>query len=289
MRQKEVSDLDDFLVEPGWLLAHLNAPDIVVIDCSWNIPEANRDTEAEFRAGHIPGARFLDLDAVSDRASPYVNMLPDAQTFWREAARLGVGAERLVVVYDSGYVSARVWWMFRLFGHERVRILNGGWRRWRQEGRPVETGEPRAVAAVPPPPVRTPPPGVAAWTDVMAALRHNDAQVVDARTRERFTGEMPSGYPGVDGGHMPGAINLPWSRMLPQSGAYTFTTPEAAAAIFADAGVDIDRPVIATCGSGITAAVLLFQLARLGRHAVRLYDGSWHEWGQRADLPRVKG
>lgn len=282
--------MNAFLVEPDELQARLGAPGLVVIDCSWNIPEAGRDMAAEFRAGHIPGARFLDLDAISDGASPYVNMMPPAEQFAKEVGRLGIGDETEVVVYDSGYVSARVWWMFRTFGHRKVAILNGGWKRWKQEGRAQETGEP--AAAAPAAFSATLAAGaVAGWADVMAALKDGSAQIVDARTKERFTGELPSGYPGVDGGHMPGAVNIPWARMIPQSGDFTFVSPEAARAIFAEAGVDPDRPLISTCGSGVTAAVLAFQLARLGRPGVPLYDGSWHEWGQRADLPKrsVKG
>jgi thiosulfate/3-mercaptopyruvate sulfurtransferase len=277
--------MDTFLIEPDALQAKLGAPGLVVIDCSWNIPEAGRDMAAEFRTGHIPGARFLDLDAISDRSSPYVNMMPTADQFAREVGRLGIGNDTEVVVYDSGYVSARVWWMFRVFGHHRVAILNGGWKRWKQDGRPVETGEaapaaPAAFSAVPAVGA------VAGWADVLAALKDGAAQVVDARTKERYTGELPSGYPGVAGGHMPGAVNIPWARMIPQSGDFTFVSPEAARAVFAEAGVDLGKPMISTCGSGVTAAILVFQLARLGHAGVPLYDGSWHEWGQRPDLPK---
>ena len=277
--------MDAFLVEPQWLEERLGTAGIVVLDCSWYIPEAGKSAAAEFEQGHIPGARFFDLDRASDAGSPYVNMLPPADDFVRVVRDLGVGSDDLVVVYDSSYVSARVWWMFRHFGHDKVRVLNGGWKRWKAEGRPVETGV-ASPAAGSDFSAREPSGGVATWREVRAAIETGSAAVADARTKERFTGELPSGYPGVAGGHMPGAINVPWGRMIPQSGDFTFVSPQQAETIFREAGVDIDRPVIATCGSGVTAAILAFQLARLGRTDWTLYDGSWHEWGQRDDLPK---
>ena len=279
------SEMDEFLVEPGWLRDRLDDPGIVVIDCSWYIPEAMRSAREEFAQGHIPGARFFDLDAASDPDSPYVNMLPDAGRFAEVAGGLGIGDETRVVVYDSSYVSARVWWMFRHFGHRRVAVLNGGWKRWQALGLPIETGEAAEVA-----PARfearPAPGGVAGWRDVQAALAGGGASVVDARTSGRFIGELPSGYPGVAGGHMPGALNVPWGGLLPQAGDFSFLPPPEARALLTGAGVDLDRPVIATCGSGVTAAILVFQMARLGKTDVTLYDGSWHEWGQRDDLPK---
>jgi thiosulfate/3-mercaptopyruvate sulfurtransferase len=174
--------------------------------------------------------------------------------------------------------------MFRLFGHEKVAILNGGWRRWKAEGRPIEVGPPKAALPATFTAGRTVR-KVADWREVLEAPR-SGAQVVDARIRERFTGELSSGYPGVPPGHMPGAVNLPWTRMVRQSGDLGFEPPEVAEAIFREAGIDPDKPIITTCGSGVTAAVLAFQLMRMGKTSWKIYDGSWNEWGRRDDLPK---
>lgn len=277
--------MDEFLVTPDWLEARLLDADLAVIDCSWYIPEADKNAREEFEQGHIPGSRFFDLDAASDTESPYVNMLPSAACFAEVVGALGIGPDTKVVVYDSSYVSARVWWMFRHFGHRNVAVLDGGIKRWRGEGRALEAGPARPVAPAMFP-AQAAPDCVVGWTDVQAAIETGSATVLDARTRERYTGELPSGYPGVAGGHMPGAINLPWSNLVPQSGDFTFVDPDRAAELIRGVGVDLDKPVIATCGSGVTAAILCFQLARMGKDDVKLYDGSWHEWGQRDDLPK---
>jgi thiosulfate/3-mercaptopyruvate sulfurtransferase len=256
-----------------------------VIDCSWYAPEAETSGFGAFLEGHVPSARHFDLEAASDNTSPYANMLPSPDRFAEVVGHLGIGNDTNLIVYDATYVSARVWWMFRLFGHERVAVLNGGWRRWKAEGRPVEVGPPKAA----PPAMftaRRTVGQVADWREVLEALRSGRAQVVDARVKERFTGEQPSGYPGVPPGHMPGAVNLPWTRMMRQSDDFGFEPPEAAEAIFREIGIDPDKPIITTCGSGVTAAVLAFQLMRTGKASWKIYDGSWNEWGCRDDLPK---
>lgn len=277
--------MDSYLVEPAWLAAHLHDPAVRVLDCSWFVPEFERSGLGDFRVRHIPGAGFIDLDAVSDATSPHVNMLPSAEQFAAEASRLGIGPETQVVLYDSVYVSARLWWMFRLFGHDRVAILDGGLRRWVEEGYPVEAGDPAPVAAATFP-VRPPRDEVVDWKAVLSAVNGDGTVLLDARTPGRFTGELTSGYPGVAGGHMPGALNVSWNVLIDQTPPYRFVSPERARALFEAAGADLSRPVIATCGSGVTACIIAFQLERLGKHDWRIYDASWHEWGQRTDLPR---
>jgi thiosulfate/3-mercaptopyruvate sulfurtransferase len=259
--------------------------DAVLLDCSWFAPEAGRTGLEAFREEHIPGALFFDLDKASDPASPYPNMMPSAERFAEVAGSLGIDEATEVVIYDRSYVSARVWWMFRRFGHRRAAILDGGLRGWKAEGRPLESGDPARVAARLFRPL-VPGDDIATWQDVAAALATGTAQVVDARAPDRFSGALPSGYPGLASGHMPGAVNLPWTMMMRQSGDFRFVEPTEADNIFRDAGIDPDRPVIATCGSGVTAAVLAFQLLRIGKTGWRIYDGSWNEWGRRDDLPR---
>ncbi len=276
---------DDFLVEPEWLESRLGQPGMVVLDCTWFVPEFGKSGLDEFRNGHIAGALYIDLNDISDASSPYVNMLPSQAQFASEIGRLGISNNTLVVVCDANYVSARVWWMFRLFGHDRVRILNGGFRRWVAEGRPVETGDQApvmpAVFAATPPAAQ-----VADWRQVLAAIDSGEATIADARTPGRFTGELSSGYPGVAGGHMPTAVNIAWSQLIEQDGQFRFVGIEEVKRLLVNASVDLDKPVIATCGSGVTAAIIAFQLERMGMHDWRIYDASWHEWGQRTDLPK---
>lgn len=281
--------MSDWLVSTEWLAARLDDPAVAVLDCSWYLPETGKQAIDDFRRGHIPGARFIDLAAVSAPDSPYVNMLPSAALWAEEIGRLGIGNDTMVVVYDAGYVSCRLWWMFRTFGHEKVRILDGGWRKWVAEGRPVESGDPAPVGpAVFSASLQEG--RVAALADVMAAVENGDATILDARTAARFDGLEGSGYPGVASGYMPGAINTPWAKFFDAERNYAFVDAETAARVFAEAGANLGRPVITTCGSGVTATILGFMLERAGIGDWRLYDGSWHEWGQREDTPKlVKG
>lgn len=277
--------MTDPLVDPEWLAARLDDPLIVPLDCTWYVPEMGISGRARFEEGHIPGAAYVDLDEISDLTSPYVNMMCAPETFERVMGALGIGGDTHVIVYNANYVSARLWWMFRHFGHERVSILDGGWARWLAEGRPVETGlaKPRPARSFK---AAKPAADIVAADAVLKALRSGGAQVIDVRPKGKFDGTEPTGYPGVLPGHMPGAVSIPWSMLFTADAERRFITGEEFAALLAARGVDPEKPVIATCGSGVTAAILAFHLERIGRHDWRIYDGSWHEWGQRGDLPK---
>ncbi len=273
------------LVEVDWLAANIGAPDLVVLDASWCLPATRRDGRAEFLQEHIAGAAYFDIDAIADHATALPHMLPDAGSFARAVGALGVGDGDRVVVYDGDGVlsSPRAWWMFRVFGHARVWVLDGGLPAWIAAGHALEAG-----AASPKPRIFSPrfEAGlVASLEDVRAALRDRSASVVDARSAGRFAGRQPEPWPVLNGGHMPGALNLPSVEAL---AAGSLKSPEALGAAFAAAGVDLDSPIVTTCGSGVTAAILTLALARLGRPLGRLYDGSWAEGGSRADLPAIR-
>jgi thiosulfate/3-mercaptopyruvate sulfurtransferase len=265
------------LVSTDWLAEHLGESGLVVLDGSWHMPDAGRDPKAEYAQGHIPGAVFFDIDGVSDHASDLPHMLPAASDFATAARRLGVEPNSTVVVYDSlGIFSApRVWWSFRTMGHDRVLVLDGGLRKWLAEGHPVEAGWREAAhgefkAHFRPELVRD-------FGAVRGALDSGAAQLVDARSAARFRGEAPEPRYGVREGHMPGALNAPWSGLVAEDG--TLKPPDALRAAFDAAGVDLTRPIVTTCGSGISAAILALALAALGREDVPVYDGSWSEWG----------
>ena len=275
------------LVSTDWLSEHLGDAGLVVLDGSWHMPADGRDAKAEYGAAHIPGAVFFDIDAISDHASPLPHMLPSPQDFATAVRRLGVDAGSTLVVYDTvGVFSApRVWWSFRAMGHAKVFVLDGGLRKWVAEGHPVEAGwrEPEHGEFKAHPAADL----LADAEAVRAALASGAAQVVDARSAMRFRGEAPEPRPGLRAGHMPGARNVPWSQVVAADG--TLAAPAQLMAAFESAGVDPAEAIITTCGSGISASILALALARLGREDIAVYDGSWTEWGSRADTPIATG
>lgn len=272
------------MVSTDWLASRLGTLGLKVVDASWYLPGSGRDPGAEYVAGHIPGAAYFDLDAISDRTTPLPHMLPAAAEFAVRMSALGLSDTDQIVVYDDSGVNLsapRAWWTFRAFGHEQVSVLDGGLGKWRRELRPLETG-----AVVLPRGTFTARLNRAAVRDLAAVrdnLRTGAEQLVDMRSSGRFAGVEPEPRPGLRSGHVPGSLNLPFTDLVRADG--TMLPPDQLRLTLSRAGIDLSRPVIATCGSGTSACALLLSLHSIGHSRTALYDGAWAEWGGRADVP----
>jgi thiosulfate/3-mercaptopyruvate sulfurtransferase len=277
-----------WLTETEELARELDAPDLVIIDASWHMPDAGRDAHAEYLEGHIPGAIFFDIDEIADTRSDLPHMLPPPEKFSSRMRSMGIGDGSRIVIYDSSglFSAARAWWTFRVMGVDDVTVLNGGLPKWKAEGRPIESGPPRS---------RTTRHFTARRNldlvrdvaDVKALLKDQSAEIVDARAPERFAGTAPEPRPGVRSGHIPGSHNIPCGKLLNQDG--TMKSAPEIERLFEEAGVDLSKPVVASCGSGITASVLALGLAQIGHRKTAVYDGSWSEWGADQSLPIETG
>jgi thiosulfate/3-mercaptopyruvate sulfurtransferase len=275
------------LVSTDWLAKHLRDPDLRVLDASWYLPGSDRAAKAEYAAAHIPGARFFDIDEISDQRSALPHMAPPPEKFISRMRAMGVGDGHQVVIYDGSglFSAARVWWTFRLMGKTDVAVLDGGFPKWRAEGREVEDL---------PPVIRDRHMTVSRQnqlvkdvTQVAHAAKLGEAEVLDARSAARFQGEAPEPRAGLRSGHIPGSKNIPFATVLNPDG--TMKSPADLRAVFEAAGVDLKKPAITTCGSGVTAAILSLALERIGHRNHALYDGSWAEWGMYDDLRVATG
>ncbi|WP_034491953.1 3-mercaptopyruvate sulfurtransferase [Afifella pfennigii] len=279
--------MSDLLVSPKWLHAHLD--EVRVVDASWYLPAQNRDAKAEYAAGHIPGAVYFDIDAIADRSTDLPHMLPDPDAFAAAAGALGLSEGDTIVVYDGmGLFSApRVWWTLKVFGARQVRILEGGLPAWKAAGYRLSSEAPQ------PTPKRFHPrflqAAVADLGRVRRSLNGSGEQIVDARPAGRFRGEEPEPRPGLKSGHIPGSKCLPFDALFAEGEPQRLVEAARIRAIFEAAGVDWDKPVVTSCGSGVTAAILSFALVAAGKADTALYDGSWTEWGGRDDTPVEQG
>lgn len=283
------ANAQNWIVETEWLAAHMRSPDLVVMDASWHLPTANRDAKKEYLAEHIPGALFFDIDDLSDEKTPLPHMLPSTVKFSSRMKKLGVGDGTRIIVYDSHgiFSAARAWWTFRAMGHKDVAVLNGGLKKWKAEGRPLDDG---------PPPRRTEKHFtplqnteiIRDLAEMQALIKKSGAQIVDARPAGRFEGRDPEPRPGLRGGHIPGAKNVPSASLLNPDG--TLKPASELSALFKAVGIDVKKPVVTTCGSGVTASMLALALAVLGQTNAAVYDGSWAEWGnENSGLPIATG
>jgi thiosulfate/3-mercaptopyruvate sulfurtransferase len=280
-------EIMELLVSTDWLANEIGASDLRVVDATWFMPDAGRNAQAEYEGGHIPSAVFMDLEELADANSSLPNTLPPPEKFASRMQSLGLGDGSRIVVYDDSPFksAARAWWMLTLFGAHDVAILDGGIAKWKAEGRPLETGKPtlrhRHFT------VWKDDKAVRSKADMLANLHSKDANVVDARGAGRFTGEEAEPRPEMASGHIPGSRNLPFSQLFNADG--TWKRGAELTQAFTDAGVDLNTPMITTCGSGMTAAVVLFGARLTGKTDVALYDGSWSEWGLDADTPKAQG
>jgi thiosulfate/3-mercaptopyruvate sulfurtransferase len=271
------------LVSTEWLAEHLK--DVRVVDASWYMPDDKREPAREFEQAHIPGAVFFDIDGIADHSTDLPHMMPAADEFSTAVGALGIGNDETVVVYDgTGMFSApRVWWMLKAMGHKAVKVLDGGFPKWKREGHATESGRAdlpsRSFTATPRAEI------MRDFDAVMGIVKDRSAQMVDARSVSRFTAQESEPRAGVRGGHMPGALNVPWRTVVAADD--TLKPPDELRAAFAR--VDLDRPIVTTCGSGISAAILMLALNEIGKTDVALYDGSWTEWGGRPEAPVVSG
>ena len=275
------------LVSTEWLAAHLKDPDLRVLDATMFMPSETRDAYAEYEQAHIPGARFFDIDDISDNRSDLPHMAPPVEKFMSRLRAMGVGDGHQVVVYDTHglFSAARVWWLFRLMGQEHIAVLDGGFPKWLAEDRPTEDLPPvirdRHMT------VRRQAHMVKDVTQVSAASKLGEYEILDARSPARFRGEEPEPRAGLRGGHIPGSRNVYYRDLMNEDG--TLKAPDALRAVFDTAGVDLSKPAITTCGSGVTAAIINLALERIGKTDHALYDGSWTEWGAFATVPVATG